>query len=159
MPLGNSTVTFVTSEQILTFQMNKTKKVFDIFGDDAIAKKAEKKVGLAIDESQKEVLKGNWRASKPNLITAFAEECKELFPVDEETDNFLQVPTLDDIIGSCLVKRHGSKASFTKGKFLFTQPFKMLEKIAFRGQAASYMGIVIYLYIQQSLEILKLHTL
>ncbi|CAG2196798.1 unnamed protein product [Mytilus edulis] len=66
-----------------------------------------------MDDSQKEVLMGHWRALKPNLVSAFAEETKELFPVDEETEKFLQVPTLDDFIGNCLVKRHGSKASFS----------------------------------------------
>ncbi|VDI20607.1 Hypothetical predicted protein [Mytilus galloprovincialis] len=92
---------------------SKAKKcLFDIFGEDAIAKKTEKKIGITMDDSQKEVLMGHWRALKPNLVSAFAEETKELFPVDEETEKFLQVPTLDDFIGNCLVKRHGSKASF-----------------------------------------------
>ncbi|XP_063418633.1 uncharacterized protein LOC134701415 [Mytilus trossulus] len=131
---------------------SKAKKcLFDIFGEDAIAKKTEKKIGITMDDSQKEVLMGHWRALKPNLVSAFAEETKELFPVDEETEKFLQVPTLDDFIGNCLVKRHGSKASFSKGKNLCSQPYKMLEKIAYRGQQASFMGIVICMYMQQSL--------
>ncbi|CAG2242847.1 unnamed protein product [Mytilus edulis] len=104
-----------------------------------------------MDDSQKEVLMGHWRALKPNLVSAFAEETKELFPVDEETEKFLQVPTLDDFIGNCLVKRHGSKASFSKGKNLHSQPYKMLERIAYRGHQASFMGIVICMYMQQSL--------
>ncbi|CAG2207763.1 unnamed protein product [Mytilus edulis] len=112
-----------------------------------------------MDDSQKEVLMGHWRALKPNLVSAFAEETKELFPVDEETEKFLQVPTLDDFIGNCLVKRHGSKASFSKGKNLHSQPYKMLERIAYRGQQASFMGIVICMYMQQSLgNLLELLT-
>jgi hypothetical protein len=64
--------------------------------------------------------------------------------VDSENEQFLQVPTLDELVGRCLVKRHGQKASFSKfGKSLFTQPFKMLEKIAYRGQQAAYTGIII----------------
>ena len=131
----------------------KTKKcLFDIFGEDAIAKKTEKKKGIALDESQKEVLKGHWRAEKPNLITAFAEESKEMFPMDEETEKYLQVPSVDDLIGRCLVKKHGNKASFSKtGKSLYTQPFKMLEKIAYRGQQAALVGISVNMYMQQSL--------
>ena len=130
----------------------KAKKcLFDIFGEDAIAKKSEKKTGITLDKSQKEVLLGHWRAEKPNTITAFAEETKELFPVDEETEKFLQVPSLDELVGRCLVKRHGNKASFSKGKNLFSQPYKMLEKIAYRGQQASFLGIIINMYIQQGL--------
>ncbi|KAK6173317.1 hypothetical protein SNE40_016792 [Patella caerulea] len=105
-----------------------------------------------MDSSQKEVLLGHWRCDKPNSITAFAEETKEMFPVDEDTEKFLQVPSLDDLIGRCLIKKHGNKAAFSKtGKSLFTQPYKMLEKIAYRGQQASYMGIIINMYMQQSL--------
>lgn len=95
---------------------------------------------------------GHWRTETPNLITAFAEDTKESFPVDSENEKFLQVPTLDELVGRCLVKRHGQKASFSKsGKSLFTQPFKMLEKIAYRGQQAAYTGIIINMYMQQSL--------
>ena len=131
----------------------KTKKcLFELFGEDAIAKKNEKKEGIVMDQSQKEVLLGHWRAEKPNLITAFSEETLNSFPVDEETEKFLQVPTLDELIGRCLVKRHGNKASFSKsGRTLFSQPYKMLEKIAYRGQQAAYVGIISNMYVQQSL--------
>ena len=77
----------------------KTKKcLFDLFGDDAITKKSDTKKGIKLDDSQKQVLLGSWRAENPNSITAFAEENKELFPVDTETENYLEVPTLDDMI-------------------------------------------------------------
>lgn len=92
---------------------DKTRKcLFELFGEDAVAKKTEKKCGIELDDSQKEVLMGHWRTETPNLITAFAEDTKESFPVDSETERFLQVPTLDEIVGRCLVKRHGQKASF-----------------------------------------------
>ena len=131
----------------------KTKKaLFDIFGDDAITKKVEKTNGIALDDSQKEVLKGSWRAEKPGLVTCFAEETKTLFPMQEETETYLQVPSLDDLIGRCLVRKHGHKASFTKtGKYLFSQPSKLIENIAYRCQQAAALGITINMYIQQGL--------
>lgn len=131
----------------------KAKKcLFELFGEDALTKKPEKKVGIQIDNAQKEVLMGHWRAEAPNLITAFAEDTKEAFPVEDETEKFLQVPSLDDLIGRCLAKRHGSKAGFSKsGKYLYSQPYRMLEKVAYRGQQSAYVGIVIAMYMQQSL--------
>lgn len=132
---------------------DKSKKcLFDLFGNDALNSRSDKKTGIAIDESQKQVLSSSWRADKPNDITAFSEETKESFPVDEDTEKFLEVPSLDDMIESCLVKKYGKKAYFTKtGKSLFSQPYKMVEKIAYRGQQAAYVGILSQLYVQQSL--------
>lgn len=46
-------------------QCEKTKKcLFDIFGNDAITKKSEKKTGIAIDESQRQVLNSSWRSGE-----------------------------------------------------------------------------------------------
>ncbi|CAG2207193.1 unnamed protein product [Mytilus edulis] len=136
------------------------KSLFDIFGEDAIAKKTEKKMALPWM-----ILKRGSNGSLGCAQIKFKKyqpllmETEELFPVDEETEKFLQVPTLDDFIGNCLVKRHGSKASFSKGKNLHSQPYKMLERIAYRGQQASFMGIVICMYMQQSLgNLLELLT-
>lgn len=135
----------------------KTKKcLFDIFGEDAIVKKEVKKVGISIDQSQVEVLNNSFRCSEPNFLTAFSEENVDLFPVDETTEKFLEVPSLDSMVESCLVNRHGSKAVFSKSgvnktKSLFSQPCKMVEKIAYRGQQAAKLGIIMQLYIQQSL--------
>ena len=131
----------------------KTKKcLFELFGDDALTKKAETKSGIQIDESQKQVLSNSWRSSNPNTVSAFAEENKDDFPVHEDTEKFLQVPSIDDLIGRCLIKKHGRKAAFTKtGRSLYSQPSKMVEKIAYRGQQAAYMGIVMHMYMQQGL--------
>ncbi|XP_045199594.2 uncharacterized protein LOC123553913 [Mercenaria mercenaria] len=130
-----------------------TKKcLLEIFGEDACIKKSETKSGINIETSQREVLEQSYRSSSPNNVTAYAEENKDLFPVDEQTEKFLQVPTLDDLIESCLVRKYGAKANFNKhGKYLFSQPCKMVEKTAYRGQQAAYMGIVMQLYIQQGL--------
>ncbi|CAG2252162.1 unnamed protein product [Mytilus edulis] len=66
-----------------------TKKcLFDLFGDDALTKMSEKKMGIEIDEAQKQVLLNSWRAEHPNLVSAFAEESKDDFPVHEDTDFF-----------------------------------------------------------------------
>ena len=137
-----------------------TKKcLYEIFGDDAGVKKTVKKVGISIDQSQKDVLGTSYRTSAPNFLSAFSEENFDLFPVDEETENYLEVPSLDSLVDSCLVKRHGPKASFAKSKqkALFTQPSKMTEKIAYKGQQAARLGIVMQLYIQQSLGTLVEH--
>lgn len=132
----------------------ETKKcLFDIFGDDATVKKPVKKQGIILDASQKEVLDSTLHCSTPSYLTAFSEENFELFPVDESTEQFLQVPSIDPLIEGCLVKRHGAKASFPKNKVksLHTQPSKMVEKIAYKGQQAARLGIVMQLYVQQSL--------
>ena len=131
-----------------------TKKcLYDIFGDDAVVKKTVKKSGISIDKSQKEVLDTSYRTSEPNFLTAFSEDNFELFPVDEEAEKYLQVPSLDTLVDSCLVKRHGTKASFAKAKHktLFSQPSKMIEKIAYKGQQSARLGVVMQLYIQQAL--------
>jgi hypothetical protein len=47
----------------------------------------KKKCGIELDDSQKEVLMGHWRTETPNFITTFAEDTKESFPVDSETEN------------------------------------------------------------------------
>ena len=135
---------------------DKTRKcLFHLFRDDALAKKAEAKLGIQIDESQKQVLLNSWRSTKPNSVSAFAEDNKKDFPVHEETEKYLQVPSLDDLIGRCLIKKHGRKAAFTKtGTSLFSQPSEMIEKIAYRGQQAAYMGISMHMYMQQGLAAL-----
>jgi len=133
---------------------DKTRKcLFDLFRDDALAKKAEAKLGIQIDESQKQVLLNSWRSTKLNSVSAFAEDNKKDFPVHEETEKYLQVSSLDDLIGRCLIKKHGRKAAFTKTG-LFSQPSEMIEKIAYRGQQATYMGISMHMYMQQGLAAL-----
>jgi len=129
------------------------KCLFDIFGEDATIKKQSRKVGIVLDESQKQVIDSGYRCQTPNDLTAFSEENIDLFPIDEDTDKYLQVPTLDDLVETCLVNRYGSKASFRKNKAraLFSQPCKMVEKIAYRGQQAAKLGMIIQLYMQQGL--------
>ncbi|KAH3726988.1 hypothetical protein DPMN_052912 [Dreissena polymorpha] len=61
----------------------------DIFGEDACLKKDPQKLtGICLENSQKEILEQSYRSKSPNSVTAFSEECKDLFPVDEDTDFF-----------------------------------------------------------------------
>lgn len=140
------------SPQVDSLSAEARKCLFDIFGDDARVKRTERKSGIVIDESQKEVLDETLHCKTPNFLTSFNEENYDLFPVDESTEKFLEVPSLDSLIEGCLVKRHGMKASYkNKAKSLCSQPSKMVEKIAYKGQQAARLGIVMQLYVQQSL--------
>ncbi|KAK6179632.1 hypothetical protein SNE40_011946 [Patella caerulea] len=135
------------------FSKSTNKGLFDLFGKDALTKASEDNTqGITLDSCQREVLLQSWRAANPSNVSAFSEENFDTFTVSKETQEFLKVPSLDELVESCLVKKFGNKAAFTKsGAFLFSQPFKMLEKMAFRGQQSAYLGIVIQLYLQQNL--------
>ncbi|KAK6196291.1 hypothetical protein SNE40_001542 [Patella caerulea] len=61
------------------FQDKTRKCLFEIFGEDAIAKKTEKKKVIEIDSSQIEVLLGHWRCDKPNSITALLMKTRKSF--------------------------------------------------------------------------------
>ena len=131
------------------------KYLIDIFGEDAKVTSDKKQIGISIDSSQRDVLNNGYRTSTPSFLTAFSENLVELFPVDEDTEKFFKVPPIDELIESCLIKRYGSKAAFSnskvKGRSLYTQPNKMVERISYKGGHASRMGIIIQLYVQQSL--------
>ena len=60
--------------------------------------KSDTKVGIEIDQSQKDVLDLHYRSTTPNDVSAFSEDHIDLFPVSEETDKYLQVPSLDPLI-------------------------------------------------------------
>ena len=129
------------------------KGLYEMFGDDALVKKQVEKVGIVLDNSQIEVLNQSYRASDPNFLSAFSEETFDAFPVDSKSESVLQVPSLDSLVEGCLTKRYGQKSAFVKNKAksLFTQPSKMVEKIGYKGQQAARLGLVIQMYIQQSL--------
>ena len=136
-------------------QESTKKCLVDIFGEDAKISSEEKQIGISIDNSQKEVLKNGYRTSSPTFLTSYSESLIDKFPMDKDTETFLQVPPIDPLIESCLIKRHGSKAAFssskTRGKGLYSQPSKMVERIAYKGSHAARLGIIIQMYIQQSL--------
>jgi len=131
----------------------KKLPLFNVFGADATVKKTKKQEGMSLDQSQKEVLESSYRCKVPGSVTAFSEDTIDMFPVDEESKNFLEVPSFDPLVESCLIKRHGQKASFakSKSKSLVTQPCKVVENLAYRGQQAARMGIIVNAYVQQGL--------
>ena len=136
---------------------SKLDRLFTLFGDNRRESSPSntRKDDVSGDESQRDVLNNGYRTSTPSFLTAFNENLVELFPLDEDTEKFLQVPLIDELIESCLIKRYGSKAAFSnskvKDKSLYTQPNKMVERISYKGGHASRMGIIIQLYVQQSL--------
>jgi hypothetical protein len=131
----------------------RTKSILlDLFGEDA-KPKAQKKEGISLESSQKEILEVNLHAKYPDKLTAFQDCTKESFPLSEETDSFLNVPSLDPIIETLLCKKHGSKKStFSKtGASLVSQPHKAVEKAAYSGQIAAKVGIASVIYMQKAL--------
>ena len=53
-----------------------------------------------------------------------------------------------------LIKRHSTRAVFKRNRSLYTQHLKEIERLAFQGQTAARMGIIISLYSQQALALL-----
>ncbi|KAH3747579.1 hypothetical protein DPMN_182006 [Dreissena polymorpha] len=121
-----------------------------MFGSDATTKADSFVVGISLDNSQISVLRETWRTDKPAKLPAYKDNYRLVFPVSEETDDILAVPSIDTIIGSLLMKKYGQK-TVVKSQSLYSQPLKDLEKIAYQGQHASRMGIVINVYMQQDL--------
>lgn len=130
---------------------NTKKLLTDIFGEDATIRPDKSQMGISLDEAQTNVLKDSWRSEQPNKVSAFRDSYRASFPVSEETDTWLSVPSIDSIVGNLLMKRFGSKAG-VKQQQLYTQPFRDIEKLGYQGQHAARMGIIINLYMQQALS-------
>lgn len=67
-------------------------------------------------------------------MSAFKEDCSQLFPLEESSFELLNISSLDDILGALLRNRYGSEAVRyweTIGKQLFGQRLKSLERLAF----------------------------
>lgn len=124
----------------------------NIFGKDAKMTEKDAKMGLSLDQSQKDVLDTTLHCQRPDKLTSFKEEYRQNFPVQEKSVKFLALPSLDETIEAMLGKRFGVKA---KGQSLITQPLKTMEKLAYQGQSAARMNIIINCYIQQALANLK----
>lgn len=123
-----------------------------LFGDDAKTEKL-KKTGMKMESCQSDLLNTSWHITTPERLSAFQEGTKETFPLNDETETFLNVPSLDPLVESLLIKKHGSKKSlFSKnGASLVSQPYKSIEKTAYLGQTAAKMGIASLIYIQKAL--------
>ena len=110
------------------------------------------KDGIKLDQSQIDVLSKSWRSDNPEKVSCYKEEYKHTFPVSQESENFLLVPGLDDLVEPMLQKRHGKLFKpWGKGKQLCSQPLKAIESLAFQGQLAARMNIVSVAYLQQGL--------
>ena len=125
----------------------KQQNLRDLFGEDACVKRSSAGAGIVLDESQSDVLNESWRIKAPNDLSAYKDSYRSSFPVNEQSVDMLQVPSLDDIVETFLIRRHSQKTTFQMAKSLFTQHLKEIEKFAFQGQTAARMGIVITLYI------------
>lgn len=68
------------------------------FGTDACIEEMKKNLGIAIEPSQKEILIKFHMSESPNLVTAYAEECRELFPTDEDFYKFHHLMTLLSLV-------------------------------------------------------------
>ena len=61
-------------------------------------------------------------------VSAFKENCKHAFPIDDSCESFFNVPKMDDSVEALLIKRFGHKAGFSrvpslvsKGKVKFSR--------------------------------------
>ena len=127
-----------------------------IFGDEICDSKESDKIGLIVDKAQENILDNSWRTKTPERLTAFKEEYRSCFPIHEQSQSLLQVPSLDELLEPMLRKTRGAKAvkNWDKYKQLHTQPLKQIERLAYQGQMAARFGIISVMYIQQSLATL-----
>lgn len=125
----------------------------DKFGEDACTK-TRKRTGIVLEQNQIDILNESWRATDPTRISAYKENYRSTFPVDESCDGIFKVPTIDDSVEALLVRRFGHKAAFGKAPTLFGKAMKSMERIAFQGQLAARMGLITNCYLQQTLGVL-----
>lgn len=131
---------------------NNVKNVLgDIFGEDAKTKPDKSECGISLDQSQINILRQSWHCDNPSLLSSYKDEYRSNFPVHNNSGEHLDLPKLDDVVASMLTKHHGPKANKIKGNKLFSQPVKHFENLAFKGQAAARMGLIITAYMQQAL--------
>ena len=135
----------------LSEKSNKVDVLSKIFKEDV--NKAKARSGLILDQAQIDILSDSWRSSYPDRISAYKEEYKNCFPINDNSVEFLQVPTLDDLMEVMLRQTHGLKAvkGWDTRRQLFSQPYKQIEKLGFQGQLGARMNIISLLYIQQAL--------
>ena len=126
----------------------------EIFGEDAHSGKVNNISGISLDQCQSDILSNSWRSEHPDRITAYKDNYRSSFPLNDNTAEFLKVPSLDDIVETFLVKRFSSKACFKKARSLHTQHWKEIERIAYQAQVAAKLGISVNLYMQQALRVL-----
>ena len=122
----------------------------EMFGEDAITTSDSDSRGIVLDGTQIKVLEDSWRCSDPSKLTAYKESYRTTFPISNQSEENFSVPSLDNMIETLLVKKYGSKSS--KPQSLCSQPLRSLEKLAYQGQHAARMGLIINTYMQQALS-------
>ena len=142
------------SRYISSKPVDANQNLVDIFGVDAQASKSKSEDGLCLDDSQKKVLSDSWHSKNHSKLSSYRESYRASFPVQEESVDFLQVPTFDDTVESLLVKKHGHKAAFGSTPSLYNRQLRSIEKIGFQGQTAARMGVIMTCYTQKALGIL-----
>lgn len=129
-------------------------RLSEAFGEDAHTDKSNTSSGIVLDKCQTETLSQSWRTEQPDKLTAYKENFKSSFPLNEKTEEFLKVPSLDDIVETFLIKRFSNKACFKRARSLHTQHLKEMERLAYQTQVAAKQGIAANLYMQQALRVL-----
>ena len=132
---------------------NEKQNLCEKFGEDACTK-SKNRTGIVLEKNQIDILKDSWRADDPSHITAFKENYRHMFPIDESCETHFNVPKMDDSVDALLVKRFGFKAAFGKTPALFSKTMKSVERLAFQGQMAARMGLITTCYTQQALGVL-----
>ncbi|CAC5386376.1 unnamed protein product [Mytilus coruscus] len=126
----------------------------ELFSEDIASNNDKGSVGLIMDQAQVTILENSWRCQHPEKLSAYREEYRSCFPVHDSAMEFLQVPSLDDLLEPMMRKNHGPKAvkSLDTGhRQLHTQPLKQIEKLSFQGQMASRMNVISGMYMQQTM--------
>ena len=82
-----------------------SKDLLAIFGEDATVKKDDKKLGISLDKSQIDVNENSGHHKNPSSLSSTFVENFDLFPVDEEAEKFLSVPSLEPLVEGCLKKK------------------------------------------------------
>ncbi|CAG2254040.1 unnamed protein product [Mytilus edulis] len=126
----------------------------ELFSEDIASNNDKGSVGLIMDQAQVTILENSWRCQHPEKLSAYREEYRSCFPVHDSAVEFLQVPSLDDLLEPMMRKNHGPKAvkSWDTGhRQLYTQPLKQIEKLSYQGQMASRMNVISGMYMQQTM--------
>ncbi len=105
-------------QNICAIQTLKNPNLCDKFGEDACTK-TRKRTGIVLEQNQIDILNESWRATDPTRISAYKENYRSTFPVDESCDGIFKVPTIDDSVEALLARRFGHKAAFGKAPTLF----------------------------------------
>ncbi|CAC5397866.1 unnamed protein product [Mytilus coruscus] len=127
----------------------------ELFSEDIVSNNDKGSVGLIMDQAQVTILENFRRCQHPEKLSAYREEYMSCFPVHDSAIEFLQVPSLDDLLEPMMRKNHGPKAvkswDYTGHRQLHTQPLKQIEKLSFQGQMASRMNVISGMYMQQTM--------